>query len=295
MSNLLFAAPSSEIGAVQNDSFTDQETNNAPAVVIDCRSDFSIKETLLGGQAFRWRENEDGSVSGTAFCRTVTIYQEGERLLVYGDLSHDAHELWSGYLDMSTDYEQIMHEAVLLEPRLEHAARRRAGIHILRQEPWEALCSFIISQNNNIPRIRRIIEALCALCGAEAQGGSYSFPDCHTVASLTAEQLTGIGCGYRADYILAAAALVCGGSLELEALRTMPIDAAREQLLKVKGIGPKVADCFLLYGLHRLECFPKDVWIKRAIEGEFKGTPLQNFRYAGVAQQYIFEYIQHNN
>lgn len=253
-----------------------------------CGGDFSLADTLISGQCFRWSKDGEAIV-GTAFGVTVSIIQEGDHLVIDGD---DRQPLWREYLDLDTDYDAIRRSVLEIEPRLESASQKSAGLHILNQEPWEALCSFIISQNNNIPRIRGIIERLCELCGVPAKNGGFAFPSPEMVAGLSEQQLKEIGCGYRAPYILAAAKGVCEGAISFELLRNAPIEEARSELLKIHGVGPKVADCMLLYGLHRLECFPKDVWIKRALEGEFRDTPLIGSPYAGVAQQYIFEYIR---
>lgn len=262
-----------------------------PCITFKCDELFSLGATLLSGQCFRWRQTDDG-FDGIAFGKRVIISQNGRKLTVSGD---DDEALWRSYLDIDTDYPAIQREITAAEPRLKNAAEKCGGLHILRQEPWEALCSFIISQNNNIPRIRLIIGRLCELCGVEAQGGGFAFPDAQTVAALTEEQLAAIGCGYRAGYIARASALVSSGEFQLERLNGMSVDEARTALLTLHGVGPKVADCMLLYGLHRLDALPRDVWIKRALEGEFKGTILVSSPYAGVAQQYIFEYIRTKN
>ncbi len=250
--------------------------------------DFSLGATLTSGQCFRWTETERG-YSGIAFGRCVALRQEGGKITVSGD---DDRSLWREYLDLDTDYPSIIREVTAVEPRLEQAAKRCGGLHILRQEPWETLCSFIISQNNNIPRIRMIISRLCELCGIGAQGGGYAFPNAQTVAQLDIEQLKGIGCGYRAPYIASVSRTVTEGGIDLDRLKSVSAEEAREALLTLHGVGPKVADCMLLYGLRHFEAMPKDVWIKRALETEFKGTELVNSRFAGIAQQYIFEYIR---
>ena len=271
------------------------EKHDAAATAVSCCGGFSLEATLISGQCFRWKKNDDGVISGVVFGMSISMRQDEESgtLYIYSCPKERIGELIR-YLDLDTDYDAIREECLALEPRLREAAERAPGIHILRQEPWEALCSFIISQNNNIPRIRTIISRLCALCGEAVQNTpeEYVFPSPERVAALSEEQLDGIGCGYRSAYILTAARAVASGELDPEALRTADIEDARKTLLGIKGVGPKVADCFLLYGLHRLECFPKDVWIKRALEGEFRDTALAGSRYAGVAQQYIFEYIR---
>lgn len=257
---------------------------------------FSLRDTLLSGQCFRWSPGEDGSLSGVAGHRAVTMTQRDGMITVAGDGAEDGVCFWQDYLDFSTDYAAIRRLTVELEPRLADAAQRCGGVHILRQQPWEALCSFIISQNNNIPRIRTIIARVCARFGREitAADGSlqHAFPAPETIAAAAPEELKALGLGYRADYLPAAATAVLRGEFDPDLLRSLPIEQARKSLQTMKGVGPKVADCVLLFGLHRLDAFPRDVWIKRALEQDFRNTPLLDSPYAGVAQQYIFEYIR---
>lgn len=264
-------------------------------IILPCPEDFSLSGTLLSGQCFRWTANEDGSLSGFASDRAVTMRQQDEAVHIYGDDRPDAARFWHDYLDLDTDYAAIRAHSIAAEPRLAAAAERCGGVYILRQDPWEALCSFIISQNNNIPRIRTIIDRLCRKYGAEIPGDGeprYAFPTPEAISAAEEDDLRAIGCGYRAGYLPAAARDVLAGVFDPEALRAMPMCEAQKRLQSMRGVGPKVADCVLLFGLHRLDAFPRDVWIKRALAEEFKDTPLQRSPYAGVAQQYIFEYIR---
>lgn len=265
------------------------------AVTLSCPEDFSLSGTLLSGQCFRWQEDGNGGITGAAGDRAATLFQTGGTVTVTGDRREDAPQFWHSYLDLDTDYCTIRCHSVAAEPRLAAAAGRCGGVHILRQQPWEALCSFIISQNNNIPRIRTIIDRLCRKYGAvipDSADEQHAFPSPEAIASASPDELRELGCGYRADYLPAAAKDVLCGRFDPEALRAMPLEEAQKALQTMKGIGPKVADCVLLYGLHRLDAFPRDVWIKRALADEFRDTPLQFSPYAGVAQQYIFEYIR---
>ena len=160
------------------------------------------------------------------------------------------------------------------------------------QEPWETLCSFIISQNNNIPRIKGIIDRLCMNFG-ENQNGVYTFPSANIIAKLSLEDLSVLRSGFRAKYILDAAKKVSSGEIDLDTLKSMDIDSARQELMKIKGVGPKVADCTLLFALEHIEAFPKDVWIKRAMEKLFGGQlPECAVPYAGIVQEYIFYYAR---
>lgn len=258
---------------------------------------FSLSGTLLSGQCFRWSMNTDGALCGVAGSRAVTLRQQNGFIFVSGDGNDDAGKFWQDYFDFATDYSAIRRHSVEAEPRLRKAVERCGGVFILRQDPWEALCSFIISQNNNIPRIRTIIDRLCRrygqpVCSADGLPFAWTFPSPEAVASAAEDDLRALGLGYRCGYLPAAAADVLSGRFDSHALRTAPIDEARKALQAMKGVGPKVADCVLLFGLHRLDAFPRDVWIKRALAGEFRDTPLLDSPYAGVAQQYIFEYIR---
>ena len=272
-----------------------------PSVEVECRN-FSAKDTLTSGQCFRWTERE-GRMCGTAFGRYVEVEQNGNHVTIFGTDEKDYNEIWRKYFDFDRDYGEIKRIVTELEPRLYEAAEYAAGVHILAQEPWETLCSFVISQNNNIPRIRGIIRKLCLNYGERAIGGenaadegeAKTFPTAETLAEVSEEKFKEFGCGYRAAYLTAVSQSVARGDIDFEYLRSAPTDEARKMLRSLKGVGPKVAECALLYGFGRLECFPVDVWIRRALETEFTGgTELIGSEFAGIAQQYIFEYIRRN-
>lgn len=248
--------------------------------------DFNLAQTLDCGQCFRWQRSENGVWQGIVNGKQFVV-QEGEEEALLQDafLSH--------YFDLERDYPAIRRALVKTTPELEKASEFACGIRILNQDPWEALCSFIISQNNNIPRIKGIISRLCAACGEPFEQGVYDFPSAKSLAAATEEQLRALGTGFRAPYLLDAARKVAGRQVNLEQVRAMPLDEARETLMQIKGVGPKVADCALLYGLHRLDAFPADVWIKRAMATYFPGKSPEEFGpNAGIAQQYLFHYIR---
>ena len=260
-------------------------------MVIENVSDFELAQTLDCGQAFRWRENGDGSFTGAAFGRVVTLSKDGDSLTIDGASESDFEAVWSDYFDLRRDYAEIRSALSELHPTMKEAASFAPGIRILSQEPWEALCSFVISQNNNIPRIKLIIDRLCAEFGDDIGGGWRSFPSAQTVAALTPDDLAPLKAGFRNRYIIDAAQKVAGGDIDLEALREAPIEDARSELMKITGVGVKVANCTLLYGLHRLDCFPLDVWMKRAMSVLFPTLTPESFgQYGGIAQQYIFHY-----
>lgn len=256
---------------------------------------FDLKETLECGQCFRWDETAPNEYTGVVKNLAVTIKKDNNNLIINNTSEEDFNTVWAKYFDLYTDYGKIKDELSNIHPSLKAAASYAPGIRILNQDPWEALCSFIISQNNNIPRIKGIIKRLCENHGKKITDDIYSFPSAKDLANCTVEDLAPLRSGFRAKYIIDAVQKVAGNCLNLEEVKSMPINEAREQLMTIKGVGPKVADCALLYGMHRLECFPLDVWMKRAMGKLFPGMTPEDFgENAGIAQQYIFHYSRMN-
>lgn len=252
--------------------------------------DLDLEQTLDCGQSFRWVKQPDGSFSGVAFDKYVNISLDGTDMTIK-NASDEDYELWRNYFDLDLDYGKIKSDISKLHPVLEEAAKYAPGIRILRQEPYEALCTFIISQNNNIKRIKGIVQRLCENFGDEIAEGVYSFPTAEKLAKLTPEDLAPIRAGFRNRYIIDSAKKVSSGEVDLELCKTADYDTARAELMKITGVGVKVADCALLFGMHRVEAFPVDVWMKRAMEKLFPGMTANDFgEYAGIAQQYIFHY-----
>ena len=257
-----------------------------------------LPQTLDCGQAFRWRPVllPDGREAwrGIAFGHALTVWQE-ENEFCFDCTEEEFHTVWYDYFDFGTDYSALRTQLSALHPVLKEACSYAPGIRILRQEPWEALCSFIISQNNNIVRIKGIVDRLCSLSGHPILCGDetlYAFPTPESLDTYTVETLSPLRAGFRAKYLLDAASRVSHGQLDLDALKAVPTGEARERLMTVRGVGPKVADCVLLYGLHRTDCFPLDVWMKRAVQLMPELTPEDLGESAGIAQQYLFHYVR---
>ena len=252
--------------------------------------DLDLEQTLDCGQSFRWTKQDDGSFSGVAFGKYVNISLDGTDMIIKNADERD-RGLWRGYFDLDLDYGKIREGISAIHPVLTEAAKYAPGIRILRQEPYEALCTFIISQNNNIKRIKGIVGRLCESFGDEIEEGVYAFPTAEKLASLTPEDLAPLRAGFRNRYIIDSAKKVASGEVDLDLCRTAGYEAARAELMKITGVGVKVADCTLLFGMHRIEAFPIDVWMKRAMEKLFPGMTAADFgEYAGIAQQYIFHY-----
>ncbi len=254
-------------------------------------TNLDLAQTLDCGQAFRWSVDENGVWSGVAGGKYRRLSQRGDTVTVFDCDQKEFDDFYRPYFDIDRDYGKII-SAISQNEVLKSAAAVAGGIRILRQEPWETICSFIISQNNNIPRIKGIIDRLCERFGERIEGG-YSFPSAQRIAALSVEELGVIRSGFRAKYILDAAKKISTGEVSIERISSLPTDLSRAELMKIYGVGEKVADCVLLFAFARTDAFPKDVWIKRAMEKLFKGTlPECAKPYAGVVQQYIFHYAR---
>lgn len=252
---------------------------------------FDLDATLDCGQAFRWKKGGDEKWRGIVGRHALCVWQHGDSVVFENTSAEQFRTVWQPYFDWERDYDTI-NKVLSCHPVLSEIVAFSGGIHILRQEPWEALCSFILSQNNNIPRIKGIIDRLCQQFGSPIEGG-YTFPTAHDLAKRTVGDLSPIRCGFRAKYVLDAAEKVSDGRINLSALPSMPLDRALECMQTVNGVGPKVANCALLYGCGRIDCFPVDVWIRRAMDILFDGKlPAVAEPYAGIVQQYIFHYAR---
>ena len=255
-------------------------------------ANFDLPHTLDCGQAFRWEEKENGIWKGVAYNKYLELEKlSNGTVILYNTTEEDFKNIWTEYFDLNRNYTEII-TAISGNEILKNAALYGSGIRVLNQEPWETLCSFIISQNNNIKRIKGIIERLCENFG-EDMGGYFSFPTAEKIASLTLDDLAVLRSGFRAKYILDAANKVANNEIDLYNLKNFTVDDARNELMKIKGVGPKVADCALLFSHRHIEAFPKDVWIKRAMEVLFGGElPKEAIPFAGIVQQYIFFYAR---
>ena len=258
----------------------------------------NLDHTFDCGQCFRFDKAEnskfDVEYRGVAYGRAVSFAEKDGDLYIVGSDSDDFEKIWRHYLSLDEDYGAIHGELLALSENkaLHRALEYGKGIRILRQEPWEAICSFIISQNNNIPRIKGLIRALSERAGEKLADGVYSFPTAEAVAALGVDELRALKVGFRAPYILDAAQKVAAGELDFAAVASLPTAEAEKVLCAVKGIGPKVADCALLFGFSKYDAFPIDVWMKRVIAKYFDPTfdPAALGKYAGVAQQVLFYY-----
>ncbi len=282
---------------------------DVPFVKIEYFGAYDLAKTLDCGQAFRWEKVESSrhecEFAGVALGRFISIAQDGGTLTIYNTTKDEFFSLWHHYFALDEDYDAIDRE--LLE-NCENEVFQKAlecgkGIRILHQEPWETVCSFIISQNNNIPRIKKIIGAMSRALGEkidtrgmEKHGGNgefYSFPTAEAVLAAGEQFIFDLKTGFRAKYITDAAKKWCSGEINADGVKSLErLEDATEYLCRVKGIGLKVASCALLFGFERYDPFPVDVWMKRVLEKYFDKdfSPASFGRYAGIAQQYLFDY-----
>ena len=268
--------------------------------VFELTGPLDLAATLDCGQSFRWAEcGGEPEQSAIGNRQSYVAVVEGETVRVCkqnGMLAVECAglpaEFWRDYFALDVDYDAL-HGIFRKDATLARCVDYARGIRVLRQPFFETLVSFIISQNNNIPRIKGIIKRLCENFGVPCGGTQFAFPSPEKLASLTPDDLACLRSGYRAPAIIDAAKRVASRELDAAHLRAAPFEEARKKLLKTYGVGPKIADCVLLFGLGRFEAFPIDVWMRRAMAELFPdGLPESAAPYAGIAQQYIFHYAR---
>lgn len=293
---------------------TELDIGSLSAVKIENVKHFDVAKVFDCGQCFRFDPVTDSlheiEFAGCAHGKYISVAQDGDCVFIYNATAEEYETLWKGFLGLDQDYGKINDDILSLSqnPALADAVNRADGIRILKQDEWEAICSFIISQNNNIPRIKKLVASLCHACGEkidvsamgehiasahkEQEGHFYSFPAPERVLELGVEGLAALKMGFRAKYLYDAAQKMVNRDVELEFLKNADTEECIKHLCTVKGIGPKVASCALLFGFAKLDAFPVDVWIKKVMAKYFDEDfePSSLGKYAGIAQQYLFYY-----
>lgn len=249
-------------------------------------NDMNLAQIADSGQCFRFQCLDKNKWGVKALERYVEIMQQ-ENMFTFSCDEEEFHLVWSHYFDLETDYAAIKASVEEEDLYLKEAVRNGAGIRLLNQDLWEMVVSFLISQNNNIPRIKKSIELLC-----DRFDSNGNFPDAQRLDEAGLEGLKGLGLGYRDKYIAALAKAVCEGSFDLEHLKKVDYASAHEILMKQFGIGKKVADCVCLFGLHHIDAFPVDTHIKKILIEHYPyGFCYEKYKgYLGIIQQYMFYY-----
>lgn len=275
--------------------------------IIENQESFKLKDIFECGQCFRWNENEDGSYTGVINNGVLNVEKQGEKIIFTGMLEKDLKEVVRFYFDLDRNYEEIKMQLSNIDKYLKTSVEYGKGIRILNQDLWETIISFIISANNNIPRIKGIIERLSKKYGTEIEWNGekyYTFPTPKQLGKATVKDLRSLGTGFRDIRIYETTQKVLSGKINLNEVQNKDTLSAREELLTLSGVGPKVADCILLFStLKRFDVFPIDVWVRRVMnelyiknEDETKVSKKDIMKIAnekfgnleGLAQQYLF-------
>ena len=276
-------------------------------LILEGVRDFDAKHIFECGQCFRWAKEGDGSYTGIAYGRVLNVKSDYEKGIVILDNTglEDFHNIWFDYFDLGRDYGAIK-EALSKDSVLDMAIKYGKGIRILRQEPWELLISYIMSANNSIPMISRSLGLLAEMYGKELHYNGrvyYVFPTPEKLLEADIQGISLCRAGFRCKYIYQAARMVSTGEICLEEIAAQDIDIARNSLMKIPGVGPKVADCIMLFSMQKYKAYPVDVWIKRVTEYFFLGRDvkmkeIQQFAekkfgdMAGFAQEYLFYFAR---
>ncbi len=282
--------------AVNEICVTETEINGTAAVKITGLLRYSLYKTFDCGQCFRFEPSRvyEDAFEGVAYGRFLRVYQETpDDMTMLGITKDEFYSIWFRFFSLHRDWQKIEADIASRSPQLAKAGELAGDIRILTQEPFEAIVSFIISQCNNIPRIKGLVKALCEKYGepilSPEKKTLYTFPTPEKILALPLSSLTALKVGYRDKYIYAAAKAASEGIID-EIKAAPSLEEAKKIIMKIEGVGDKVASCALLFGFEHYGAFPRDVWIKRAMKRLFPDC--RDFsvfgQYAGVAQQYLF-------
>lgn len=276
-------------------------------ILENCKS-FEPEHIFECGQCFRWNKQEDGSYTGIFKQNVINVKKKDDKIVFKGICKDNIKEECTQYFDLNTNYDQIKSKLSSIDDYLKTSIEYGEGIRILNQELWETLISFIISANNNIPRIKGIIERISKNYGKKINWGNkeyYTFPTPQELSKASVEDLRKLGLGFRDVRVYETTKQIAQNPNKLKELeQEKDINKLREELLQFPGVGPKVADCVMLFStLKKLEVFPIDVWVRRVMnelyiknDDEAKINKkeieaLAKSKYgnlAGIAQQYLF-------
>jgi N-glycosylase/DNA lyase len=280
-------------------------------IIIYNLADFDPVHTFECGQCFRWNRKQNGRWFGVAKGLFLELSWDGHNLILHDTTIEEFKKVWYTYFDFERDYSEIKRKLSENDPVMADAVEFGRGIRLLKQDFYEAAVSFLISQNNGIPRIKKIIESLSSAFGepvanrfnSEASYKAFSFPSMERIAGLSPEDLKIIRAGYRDKYILRTSRQILDNEIDMNILKNKNRSESRREMLKLYGVGRKVADCILLFSGTRYDIFPVDRWVKRVMAKLYLGyeagfDELDDFaqkkfgNLAGFAQQYLFYYAR---
>ena len=255
---------------------------------------FNLELTAASGQCFRFVPATKGACLLTAGNRRVMICEAGDDLFDFSCTEEEFKAVWHGYFDLGTDYMRIMDMVPPDGSFLSEAVAYARGLRILRQEPFETLISFILSQRKSIPAIRNCVERLCEKFGRRLSEDFFAFPEPAALMEAGEEGLLSCGLGYRAKYVRKTAEMIAMERVSLEGMRRLPDAELLGELTQLPGVGVKVASCVMLFAYHRLDAFPVDVWIDRVLRQNYpEGFPFERYiGVSGILQQQLFCYAR---
>ena len=278
------------------------------AVILKNVLEFEPKHIFENGQCFRWEREDDGSYTIVAKGKVINVSKNADEVILENTTVQEFYDIWQDYFDFGRDYVTLRKELSKLDENLNRAAEFGNGLRILKQDAFEMIISFIISANNQIPRIKRSVELLSQHCGneiGEFRGKKrYAFPSIEAVANISDEDLAAIKVGFRASYIRNTANMLLNKEVDIEALANMSYEDAHKELMKLNGVGPKVADCILLFAFSHEQAFPVDTWVIKIMNEYYMDEPEKNLKkikarglevfgnQSGFAQQYLFYYAR---
>lgn len=287
-------------------------------IIVKNVRNFELPHIFDCGQCFRWNRQKNSNYIGIAFGKVIEVEKKENDVFIYNTCEKDFKEIWCGYFDLYRDYGYIK-DILSRDPVLKKSVEFGGGIRLLKQEPLELIISFIISANNRIPMIKKAIENISEKWGEPIKFKDkvyYAFPKLDRLKEATLEEIEGCGTGFRAKYIVDTVSKICSNSTksiesyneayDIEWIKMQEDEICHKELQKFMGIGPKVADCIMLFSMQKYSAFPVDVWVKRAMSHfylapdvslkKIRDFGINKFgKLSGFAQQYLFYYARENN
>jgi N-glycosylase/DNA lyase len=277
-------------------------------IIIKDVENFELDHIFQCGQCFRWDKKASGNYIGVAYGKVIEVEKNNADVKIYNINEEEFNNVWCDYFDLKRDY-KVMKDKFEKDPLLKKSVDFGHGIRLLQQEPFELTISFIISSNNRIPMIKRAINNLSEKWGKaiEYKGETYyTFPSLSVLEAASLEDIKSCSLGFRAKYVKNTVHNIYSGEADLEFIKSREDDICHDELQKLNGIGPKVADCIMLFSMQKYSAFPVDVWVKRAMQffylapdvslpkiRVFARDKFENI--SGFAQQYLFYYARENN